>query len=128
SAVAAAVIPVVADAPLRARARFDCQCARPLDRELGKLEPPVVSALRLGAYQIALSEGRTPPEVAVDESVRCARAVGLERATGLVNAVLRRVASEHSRVALPDPERDPPGFLPHPLSLPPPLPPPPPHP
>jgi 16S rRNA (cytosine967-C5)-methyltransferase len=103
---------------LRWRGRLDFLLAHVLDRDLDKLEPLVANALRLGAYQIVLGGGRIPPEVAVDESVRCVRAAGAERATGLVNAVLRRLAAEHARVALPDPARDPLGFLTHALSLP----------
>jgi len=103
---------------LRWRGRLDFLLAQVLDRELDKLEPLVANALRLGAYQIVLSQGRTPPEVAVDEAVRCVRAAGAERATGLVNAVLRRLAAEHARIALPDAERDPLGHLTHALSLP----------
>jgi 16S rRNA (cytosine967-C5)-methyltransferase len=103
---------------LRWRGRLDFLLAQVLDRDLEKLEPLVANALRLGAYQIVLGGGRTPAEVAVDESVRCVRAAGAERATGLVNAVLRRLAAEHARIALPDPARDPLGHLTHALSLP----------
>ena len=54
----------------------------------------------LGAYQIVI-EDRVPVSAAVDQSVRCLRAVGAERATGLANAVLRRLAAEHARIATP---------------------------
>ncbi len=104
---------------LRWRGRLDFLLAQVLDGDLDKLEPLVANALRLGAYQIVFGAGRTPPEVAVDESVRCVRAAGAERATGLVNAVLRRLAREHASIALPDLERDPLGHLTHALSLPP---------
>jgi len=104
---------------LRWRGRLDFLLAHVLDGDQGKLEPLVANALRLGAYQIVLGAGRTPPQVAVDESVRCVRAAGAERATGLVNAVLRRLASEHAAIALPDLGRDPLGHLTHALSLPP---------
>ena len=104
---------------LRWRGRLDFLLAQVLDGDQAKLEPLVANALRLGAYQIALGAGRTPPEVAVDESVRCVRAAGAERATGLVNAVLRRLAAEHAAIAFPDLGRDPLGHLIHALSLPP---------
>ncbi len=103
---------------LRWRGHLDFLLAHFLDRDQGKLEPLVANALRLGAYQIVHGKGRTPPQVAVDESVRCVRAAGAERATGLVNAVLRRLAAEYEAIALPDPERDPLGYLTHALSLP----------
>ena len=41
-----------------------------------------------------------------------------KRATGLVNAVLRRLANEHERIELPALENDPLGHLMHALSLP----------
>ena len=57
----------------------------------GKLEPKLRDILRLGAYQILFMD-RIPNRAAVNESVRLCRDVGLTRATGLVNAVLRKMA------------------------------------
>jgi 16S rRNA (cytosine967-C5)-methyltransferase len=102
---------------LRWRGRIDFQLARVLDRDLEKLDPLVATALRLGAYQLIFSD-RVPVSAAVDESVRCIRAVGAERAAGLVNAALRRLAREHETVELPSLERDPLAHLIHALSLP----------
>jgi 16S rRNA (cytosine967-C5)-methyltransferase len=102
---------------LRWRGRLDFLLAHVLDRDLGKLEPLVANALRLGAYQIAMGS-RVPAAIAVDESVRCVRAAGAERATGFVNAVLRRLVAEHARIAFPSLESDPLGHLTHALSLP----------
>jgi 16S rRNA (cytosine967-C5)-methyltransferase len=102
---------------LRWRGRIDHVLAYAADRPLADLEPLVLSTLRVGAYQLLFSD-RIPDTAAVDEAVRCARAVGAERATGFVNAVLRRVARERERVPFPDPERDPVGHLEHALSLP----------
>jgi 16S rRNA (cytosine967-C5)-methyltransferase len=101
---------------LRWRGRLDYLLAKCLDRDLEKLEPLVATALRLGAYQIVCA--RVPTPSAVDESVRCIRAAGSERATGLVNAVLRRLAAEHERIPEPTLEDDPLGHLMHALSLP----------
>ena len=103
---------------LRWRGRIDFYLSHLLERDLDKLEPLVATALRLGAYQLLFSD-RVPPTAAVDESVRCARAAGAERATGLVNAVLRRLASERETIALPPLDRDPTGHLVHALSMPP---------
>ncbi|MCH2171516.1 16S rRNA (cytosine(967)-C(5))-methyltransferase RsmB [Myxococcota bacterium] len=103
---------------LRWRGRIDFLLSRLLTRDLEKLEPLVATALRMGAYQILLSP-KTPDEVAVDESVRCIRAAGVERATGLVNAVLRRLAAEKDSLALPELEEAPADHLTHALSLPP---------
>jgi 16S rRNA (cytosine967-C5)-methyltransferase len=102
---------------LRWRGRLDFLLTQLLDRDLEKLEPLVANALRLGAYQIVFNE-RVPDSAAVDQTVRCVRAAGGERATGLVNAVLRRLASEQARIELPTLEGDPLGHLIHALSLP----------
>ena len=102
---------------LRWRGRIDYLLSRVVDRDLEKLEPLVATALRLGAYQILFAD-RVPATAAVDESVRCVRAAGVERATGLVNAVLRRLATEHERIPLPTLEDDPVGHLTHALSVP----------
>ena len=58
-----------------------------------RLEPKLRDLLRLGAYQILLLD-KIPVHAAVDESVSLCRTIGMPRATGLVNAVLRRM-SEH---------------------------------
>lgn len=102
---------------LRWRGRVDYLLAQCLDRPLDKLEPLVATALRLGGYQILFSDG-VPATAAVDESVRCIRASGVERATGLVNAVLRRMADRAESTPLPALDVDPLGHLTHALSLP----------
>jgi 16S rRNA (cytosine967-C5)-methyltransferase len=101
---------------LRWQGRLDFHLTRCLDQPLDKLEPLVASALRLGAYQIIFAA--VPNMAAVDESVRCVRAAGWERATGLINAVLRRLAREHAEMQLPRLEDDPIGHLMHGLSMP----------
>ena len=102
---------------LRWRGRLDYLIAKALDRDISKLEPLVTSALRVGAYQLFFSD-RIPANAAVDEAVRCVRAMGLERATGLVNAVLRRLAREGDAIELPKLETDPLDHLVHAGSLP----------
>jgi 16S rRNA (cytosine967-C5)-methyltransferase len=70
---------------------------RPVDR----LDPPVLAALRLGAYELLYSSA-TPPRAAVDQAVELAKSGLGERAdrrradgaAGLVNAVLRRLARQ----------------------------------
>lgn len=103
---------------LRWRGRLDYLIASALDRDLAKLEPLVTSALRVGAYQLFFSD-RIPANAAVDEAVRCVRAMGLERATGLVNAVLRKLAREGDSIEFPKLEDDPIEHLVHAGSLPP---------
>jgi 16S rRNA (cytosine967-C5)-methyltransferase len=59
-------------------------------RPVRKLDPPVRTALRLGAYQLAFTEVAT--HAAVNESVELVRGAHLERAVPFTNAVLRRLA------------------------------------
>ena len=103
---------------LRWRGRIDYLLSQVLDRDLEKVEPPVANVLRLGAYQLVFCD-RVPPMAAVDEAVRSVRAAGVERATGFVNAVLRRLAVEYTTIAPPTLEHDPLSHLTHALSLPP---------
>ena len=60
-------------------------------RAVRKLDPPVRTALRLGAYQLAFLDG-VPRYAAVNESVELVRRARLERAVPFTNAVLRRLA------------------------------------
>jgi 16S rRNA (cytosine967-C5)-methyltransferase len=61
-------------------------------RPVGKLEPAVLAALRLGVLQLAFLD-RIPAHAAVTESVELAKRDS-RRGAGLVNAVLRRAARE----------------------------------
>jgi 16S rRNA (cytosine967-C5)-methyltransferase len=60
-------------------------------RAVRKLDPPVRTALRLGAHQLGYLEG-VPAHAAANESVELVRAAGLERAVAFTNAVMRRLA------------------------------------
>jgi 16S rRNA (cytosine967-C5)-methyltransferase len=60
-------------------------------RPVRKLDPPVLAALRIAAYQLGFMEG-IAAHAAVNESVELVRAAGLERAVAFTNAVLRRVS------------------------------------
>lgn len=57
-----------------------------------KLDAPVRIALRLGAYQLLFLE-RIPAHAAVNDSVELVKQAGLRSAAGLVNAVLRKLAT-----------------------------------
>ena len=72
-------------------------------RPVRKLDPPVLAALRLGAYQLGFLDG-VPRYAAVNESVELVRRARLERAVPFANAVLRRVADgiEALLAALPE--------------------------
>jgi 16S rRNA (cytosine967-C5)-methyltransferase len=75
------------------------QRVRTLDHAIGtlgrrptrKLDPPVLAALRLGAYQLGYLE--VAPHAAANESVELVRAARLERAVPFTNAVMRRLAA-----------------------------------
>ena len=62
------------------------------DRAITELDPEVIAALRLGAYQLLYMDG-VADHAAVTESVDLAKEAG-SRGHGLVNAVLRRTARE----------------------------------
>jgi 16S rRNA (cytosine967-C5)-methyltransferase len=91
---------------LRLQNRLDFVLAGLSKSPLHKLEPRVLLLLRLGAYQL-LELDRIPAPIAVHETVALARRVKLARATGLINAILRRLAREADQITWPDPAVDP---------------------
>jgi 16S rRNA (cytosine967-C5)-methyltransferase len=75
------------------RARTLDHLLQPLaSRPLEKLDPPVLAALRLGAFQLAFTDG-IPDHAAVNDSVELVKLTSRGGAQ-LVNAVLRRAARE----------------------------------
>lgn len=62
-----------------------------LSKPLNKTKPEILTILRLGAYQILFMD-KIPPSAAVNESVKLVKANKFEFASGLVNAVLRKVS------------------------------------
>lgn len=69
---------------------MDCFCK-------GKLEPKLRDILRLGAYQLLLLD-KVPDHAAVSECVELAKRQNLARASGLVNAVLRKLAANRDQL------------------------------
>lgn len=61
------------------------------------LEPKLRDILRLGVYQLLFLD-RIPIRAAVNETVALCRKAGLERASGLVNAVLRRIGEQRDEL------------------------------
>ena len=59
-------------------------------RSLRDLDPVVLTALRLGAYQLLFT--RVDAHAAVDTSVRLAEAAGAGKAKGFVNGILRTIS------------------------------------
>lgn len=102
---------------LRQRGRLDYALARFCSQPLAKVEPRVLTLLRLGAYQLLLLD-RVPAPAAVFETVELGRRSGLARATGFINAVLRALLRGRDTLAWPDPVTSPEAHLQHALSLP----------
>jgi 16S rRNA (cytosine967-C5)-methyltransferase len=74
---------------LRARGLLDAIIEACTDRPLNRVEPPLLDALRLGAYQLLRT--RVPAHAAVDTTVELVRAEAGSRSAGFVNAILRKV-------------------------------------
>ncbi len=75
---------------LRWQGSLDAVLAACVDRPLEQLDPPVLAALRLGAYQLLRT--RVAPHAAVSATVDLVRAAAGERPVRFVNAVLRKVS------------------------------------
>ncbi|MBT2503258.1 RsmB/NOP family class I SAM-dependent RNA methyltransferase [Curtobacterium sp. ISL-83] len=76
---------------IRMLGRYDAIVALASGRRPENIEADVLDVMRLGAHQ--LLGMRTPTHAAVAATVELAREVGAHRATGFVNAVLRKVAA-----------------------------------
>lgn len=77
---------------LRWQILLDQQLNALLSRPGGKLEPEIRIALRLGAFQL-LHLDRIPARAAIDESVELGKQAGHRFASGMVNAVLRKLCA-----------------------------------
>jgi 16S rRNA (cytosine967-C5)-methyltransferase len=80
---------------LRAQGTLDAVLTGLVSRPLAELDPRVLDLLRLGTYQ--LLDLRVPSHAAVDTTVNLTRAIVGTGASGLVNAVLRKVAAGGDR-------------------------------
>ncbi len=71
-------------------------------RPAAKLDPAALAALRIAGYELGWSEA--PAHAVADDAVELVRSAGLERATGFVNAVARRLAEGFRQLveSLPD--------------------------
>ena len=88
----------------RRQITLDYALAQYLDRDISQIEDKVLAALRLGAYQLFFS--RVPKHAAVADTVQALKQVGLDRASGFVNALLRKL-SALAEPPLPDGTIDP---------------------
>lgn len=68
------------------------------------LQPPLLEILRIGSYQILFLD-KVPDSAAVNTSVELAKLVKRGQASGLVNAVLRKI-SQNKAALPPIPDRD----------------------
>ena len=73
------------------------------------LQPPLLDILRIGAYQILFLD-KVPDSAAVNTSVELAKRAKRGQASGLVNAVLRKIARNKNGLP-PIPDRDPERYL-----------------
>ncbi|WAB81208.1 rRNA small subunit methyltransferase B [Microcella daejeonensis] len=75
---------------LRRRGFYDAVIREASGRDLDAIDPAALDLLCLGAHQLLGMS--TPVHAAVDETVGLTRPLGLARATGFVNAVMRRIS------------------------------------
>lgn len=75
---------------LRNQGVLDAVIAECSSRELDKIAPEVLDALRLGAYQ--LLHTRVEPHAAVDTTVRLVESTGNVKAKGFANAIMRTIS------------------------------------
>jgi 16S rRNA (cytosine967-C5)-methyltransferase len=98
---------------LRGRGSYDAVLSVCCDRDLSALDPAVLEVLRLGTHQLLAT--RIQPHAAVATSVSLVKEVAGQRPSGLVNAVLRRVASRDIagwvEIVAPAREADAAGYL-----------------
>jgi 16S rRNA (cytosine967-C5)-methyltransferase len=98
----------IATGTLRWQAAFDHVIEAFSGRPSARLDPEVLTILRIGMFQL-LHLDRVPAAAVVDDAVELARKAGKRSASGFVNALLRRVSRE--RKQLPLPEQPPLDFL-----------------
>jgi 16S rRNA (cytosine967-C5)-methyltransferase len=90
---------------LRWRSRLDRLIATNSSRALAKLDPQVLVALRMAAYQVAYLS-RVPARAAINESVELVKRARKTSAAPFANAVLRKLAEGVSEsTALDGPEK-----------------------
>ena len=96
---------------LRWLSKMDWIMSHMVDRPFSSLDPRVVNALRVGAYQIYYMD-RVPERAAVSETVEAIKQVGVPNAASFVNAILRRVAKKSDYFPKPDKEKFPLDYYP----------------
>ena len=79
---------------LERKITLDYYLSKFLSQPIKKLNPGVLTLLRLGAYQILYMD-KVPVSAAVNESVKLSRKIKCGYASGLINFVLRKIATEN---------------------------------
>jgi 16S rRNA (cytosine967-C5)-methyltransferase len=82
---------------LRWRSLLDSQIATSSAQPLSKLDPEILTALRLAVYQLRWLS-RIPARAAINESVELVKRARKRSAAPFVNAVLRKLAASVSRI------------------------------
>ena len=77
---------------LRWQIALDARVRSLLNRPEQRIAEPVSLVLRIGAFQL-IHMDRIPPHAALSETVELCRAAGNPHATGMVNAILRKIAA-----------------------------------
>jgi 16S rRNA (cytosine967-C5)-methyltransferase len=90
----------IATGTLRWQAAFDAIIEAFAKRPVEKLDPEVLDILRLTAFQL-LHLDRIPASAAVNDAVGLTGKIGKRSASGLVNAILRRISREKDHLPLP---------------------------
>ncbi len=77
---------------LERKLTLDYYLSKVLNQPIRKLNPQVLTILRLGVYQLKFMD-KVPVSAAVNESVKLSRKAKCTFASGLVNSVLRKISS-----------------------------------
>jgi 16S rRNA (cytosine967-C5)-methyltransferase len=96
----------IATGVMRHRTALDHIVARFAKRNIAKIDPEVVSILRLSSYQL-LHLTRVPAAAVVDDAVDLTRRAKKRSASGFVNAVLRSISRHRNDLPLPRRPSDP---------------------
>ena len=101
-----ALVAEIATGTERWRAALDHLIETVATRAIDRLDPEIVSILRLSTYQL-LYLTRVPAAAVVDDAVDLARRAKKQSASGFVNAVLRKLSRQRAALSLPPRPSDP---------------------
>jgi len=90
----------IASGVLRHRSAIDHLIAAFAKRDIERLDPEIVTILRLSCYQL-LHLTRVPAAAVVDDAVDLTRRVKKRSAAGFVNAILRSLSRNRANLPLP---------------------------